>query len=104
MSKIPSEQNIKEITGIKFEMASVEEIKKNYNIELTKEQEHLRSLYKTCEPLINTKVSNILKDSPEPNIFEVWKHSDPQSLEWWNKTCNPEFKRRDLNVFEKKNK
>lgn len=101
MSKNTSDQNIKKITDLEFELESVEEIKKR---ELTKEEEHLRSLYKTCEPLINTKVSDILKDSPEPNVFEIWKHSNPQSLEWWNKTCNPKFKRKDLNVFEKKNK
>lgn len=38
MSKNTSEQNIKEINALKFELASVEEIKKIYNIELTKEE------------------------------------------------------------------
>lgn len=98
MSKNTSDQNIKEITALKFELASVEEIK---NTELTKEKEHLISLYKTSEPLINTKLSDILKDTQEPNVFEIWKHSNPQSLEWWNKTCNPKFKRKSLNIFEK---
>jgi hypothetical protein len=102
MSKIPSDEDIKPITGIKFKVASVEEIKKNYNTELTKEQEHFKSLYNTCKPMIGTKVSDILKDSPEPNIFEIWKQTNPQNLEWWNKTCNPKFKRKSLNVFEKK--
>lgn len=98
------EDDINEIKGIKFNVLSAEEIKEKYtgNSELTEEQKHLQSLYNLCEPMINTKVSDILKEVEEPNIFEIWKQTNPQNLEWWNKTCKPEFKRKSLDLFEKK--
>ena len=64
------EDDINEIKGIKFNVLSAEEIKEKYtgNSELTEEQKHLQSLYNLCEPMINTKVSDILKEVEEPNI------------------------------------